>query len=276
MAKLATTFKTLSGIARAKSPLTDEEIRRAAPSIFADGAHRSRSTRYTHIPTSEVLAGLRKEGFMPFMVCQAGVRDETRADFTKHMMRLRHAGQIDGEEANEIILINSHDGSSSYQMLAGCYRFVCQNGLIVGNTVEDLRVQHKGDVVGRVVEGAYRILERFEEVDGSKDAMKALRLRPQEQEIFARSALVARYDGAAAPISAAQALRHRRPEDADGSVWSTFNTLQENLIRGGLIGRNSRDRRTSTRPVQGIDQSVHLNRALWMLAEEMKKLKEAA
>ena len=25
-------------------------------------------------------------------------------------------------EANEIILINSHDGASSYQMLAGCFR----------------------------------------------------------------------------------------------------------------------------------------------------------
>jgi hypothetical protein len=28
-----------------------------------------------------------------------------------------------------------------------------------------------------------------------------------------------------------------------------------------------------TRPVQGIDRGVSLNRALWMLAEEMRKLK---
>jgi hypothetical protein len=34
------------------------------------------------------------------------------------MIRLRHASQINGAEANEIILLNSHDGTSSYQMLA--------------------------------------------------------------------------------------------------------------------------------------------------------------
>ena len=34
-----------------------------------------------------------------------------------------HAGQVTARpEANEIILINSHDGGSSYQMLAGVFR----------------------------------------------------------------------------------------------------------------------------------------------------------
>ena len=49
-------------------------------------------------------------------------RREDRRDFTKHMIRLRHASQINGAEANEIILLNSHDGTSSYQMLAGQFR----------------------------------------------------------------------------------------------------------------------------------------------------------
>ena len=39
------------------------------------------------------------------------------------MIRVRHAGQLQTRpEANEIILINSHDGASSYQMLAGMFR----------------------------------------------------------------------------------------------------------------------------------------------------------
>jgi hypothetical protein len=42
------------------------------------------------------------------------------------MIRLRHANNIMDKEANEIILLNSHDGSSSYQMMAGMFRFVCQ------------------------------------------------------------------------------------------------------------------------------------------------------
>jgi hypothetical protein len=41
---------------------------------------------------------------------------------------MRHAGQVQTRpEANEIILINSHDGASSYQMLAGMFR-LCPAG----------------------------------------------------------------------------------------------------------------------------------------------------
>jgi hypothetical protein len=32
-------------------------------------------------------------------------------------MRLRHANQINGSEANEFILFNSHDGTSAYKVL---------------------------------------------------------------------------------------------------------------------------------------------------------------
>lgn len=61
----------------------------------------------------------------------------------KHMVRLRHGRQGSVlPEANEIILINSHDGASSYQMLAGVFRFVCCNGLVVGQITNDIRIPH--------------------------------------------------------------------------------------------------------------------------------------
>jgi len=274
--QLATRFKKLSGFAKANAPLTDDEIRRAAPSIFAANPHGSRSERYTLIPTIDVLTALRKEGFQPFMVVQAGVRNEDRLDFTKHMIRLRHESRINGAEANEVILVNSHDGSSSYQMLGGVYRFVCHNGLICGDTVEDLRVKHRGDVVGQVIEGAYTILKDFDRVDASKGDMKALELKPGEQTAFARAALAMRYEeGKEVPVTEDQVLRLHRREDDAGNLWTTLNVVQENLVRGGLRGRNAKGRRVTTRPVQGIDQNVQLNRGLWVLAEEMRKLKAA-
>ena len=80
-----------------------------------------------YIPTIDVLRGLRKEGFEPFMVAQGQSRVEGKAEFTKHLIRMRHVRDESGHvsakpEANEIILINSHDGASSYQMLAGVFR----------------------------------------------------------------------------------------------------------------------------------------------------------
>jgi hypothetical protein len=49
--------------------------------------------------------------------------------------------------------------------------------------------------------------------------------------------------------------------------------VQENALRGGQAGRSALGRRLHTRPVASIDRSVSLNRALWVLAEEMRKLK---
>jgi hypothetical protein len=273
MSRLATTFSNAGSFVRADRPLSDEQIRRAVPSIFADTAHESRSSRYTYIPTSQVLQGLRKEGFEPFMACQTRVKLQDRADFTKHMMRLRHASQITGAEANEIILVNSHDGSSSYQMLAGVFRFVCHNGLVCGDEVEDLRVPHRGNVVDQVIEGAYRILDDFEQIEASKEGMKRLDLMPGEQTAFARAALAIRFDTETPPVTEDQVLAYHRYEDVGTDLWSVFNRTQENLVRGGLRTRTANGRRTRTRAVQGIDQSVKLNRGLWVLAEEMRKLK---
>ncbi|WP_313054505.1 DUF932 domain-containing protein [Pseudomonas lopnurensis] len=273
--QLASRFAPCSPILRADRPLSDDQIRAVAPSIFAEAAHESRSERYSYIPTAAMLAELRGEGFEPFMVCQTRVRHEDRREFTKHMIRLRHASQINGAEANEVILLNSHDGTSSYQMLGGMFRFVCSNGLVCGDTVADVRIHHKGNVAGQVIEGAYEVLKGFEQVQEARDSMRIITLDAREQDVLARSALALKYDAPdrVTPITEAQVLAPRRFDDRGSDLWSTFNRIQENLIKGGLNGRNAQGRRQRTRAVQGIDQNVRLNRALWMLADGMRQLK---
>lgn len=274
--RLASRFASHSPSLRSSSPLTDDQIRAVAPSIFAADKHVSRSERYTYIPTGEVLTALRKEGFEPFMVCQTRVRQDDRRDFTKHMVRMRHATQVNDAEANEIVLLNSHDGTSSYQLISGLYRYVCQNGLVFGDTFSDVRVHHKGQIVDRVIKGAYEVLDGFDLVREHRDGMRAVTLDAEEQTVFARAALALKYEPdpvKPAPITEAQVLEVRRRDDVRSDLWSTFNRVQESLVNGGLPGRSATGRRMRTRPVQGIDQNVKLNRALWMLAEEMRRLK---
>lgn len=273
--KLASKFGSNQSSLRSNVALTDGQIMQIAPSIFATEKHGSRSERYTYIPTIEILQGLRKEGFSPFMVCQSRARDESKREHTKHMVRLRHAGQIDGQEANEIILLNSHDGTSAYQMLAGVLRFVCSNGLVCGEVLSDIRVRHSGNVVDNVIEGACRVMEDFELVDAQKDGMKALTLNAGEQAAFARAALALRYDPQAgsAPVTEQQVLQAKRMEDRGDDLWRTFNRVQEHMLAGGLRGRTANGHALTTRQVTAIDQSIKLNRGLWVLAEEMRKLK---
>lgn len=259
---------------RSDSPLSDDAIRAVAPSIFALEAHEDRSQRYAHIPTIKVVNGLRENGFEPFAVAQTRVRDEGRREYTKHMVRLRHRNAIVAPEANEIIVLNSHDGTSGYQMLGGMIRFVCLNRMVIGDGIEEVRIRHSGNVVDNVIEGAHTILDQFEQVEENREEMKALTMNPREQQIFANAAMALRYDEPEkAPIAARQLLRTRRADDTRENLWNTFNVVQENLVRGGLPGTSASGRRTRTRAVTGVTQDVKLNRALWVLAEGMRELK---
>ncbi len=120
--RLASRFGYAANQIRRDRPLTHEELIRHVPSIFGEDRHTSRSERYAYIPTITVLENLQREGFQPFFACQTRVRDPGRRGYTKHMLRLRRAGEINGEHVPEIILLNSHDGTSSYQMLPGYFR----------------------------------------------------------------------------------------------------------------------------------------------------------
>ena len=276
--RLSSNFRN-PNMLRSHEALTDDQIRTIAPSIYAQEAHDSRSERYAYIPTIDVLNGLRKEGFQPFMVCQTRVRNLEKREHTKHMIRLRHANTIMDKEANEIILLNSHDGTSSYQMMGGVFRFVCANGLVCGDSFADQKVRHSGkrDIVHEVIEGAYQVLNQFGQVAEQRDGMKSLILQPYEQTALAEAALSYRYDekDGPAPVTATQLLMPHRREDRADDLWTTFNRVQENVIKGGLSGRNKQGRRTTTRAVNGIDQDVKLNRALWVLAEALRNQQAA-
>jgi hypothetical protein len=188
---------------------------------------------------------------------------------------MRHANEIGGSEANEVILLNSHDGTSAYQMLAGVFRFVCSNGMVCGETLNDIRVRHSGNIIANVVDGACSVLADFNLIDEQVDQMKSLSLSAAEQTAFARAALALRYDTveASTPVTEAQLLQMKRRNDVSNDLWTTFNRVQENMLGGGLRARTARGGATVTRPVTAIDQTVKLNRGLWVLAEEMRRLK---
>ena len=233
-----------------REPLTDEILKAYAPSIFAEDKHSSRSERYAYIPTIHVLHGLRNEGFLPFYVAQSRTRHEDRREFTKHLIRFRHVNHLNtltvGTEFPEISLLNSHDGTSSYQMDAGIYRLVCSNGLIVdAGDVQSIKVPHKGDVRDQVIEAAYEIVDSFPVVQSKMIGMKETKLLPAVQEALAESAIRLRYDDPAkpAPITPAQVLTPRRSADIGNDAWSVFNRTQEHLVRGGLSGTAAQGRR---------------------------------
>lgn len=265
-------------------PLQLEQIAQACPAVLATDKHRSRSERYTYVSTMDVMQALDGEGFKPFSIMQGGSRDEEKRGFTKHLIRFRSetaARHVDGS-VYEVCMLGSHDGTTSTQLYGGFFRFACKNGTIFFNgEATCVKVPHVGDIIPEVIEGAYTVVERGHTAVEHVNNFKQITLNRDERRAFAASVLPLRFGEETAPVAPEALLVPHRSEDQAPDLWTTFNVVQENIIRGGLGYSTQRpaDGRwvhRSTRAVRSVDGNVNLNRGLWVLAEEMAKIKSAA
>ncbi len=262
------------------TPLDDVALNRLAPSIFATSQHAGCSDQYQFLPTIEVVNLMRQEGWSPVHASEQSVRDEAREGYQRHTIRFRHQGLTHafdniGDSVPEILITNSHDRSAAYQVHAALFRLVCLNGLVVGDgTFNHVSIVHKNFDPKDVIEASYTVIDEVPQIAAQVDAMQTTHLTREEQEVFAEAAIGLRWDEKAhKPIPAADLLQHRRSRDAETDLWSTYNRIQENLLRGGLRGRNAAGRRSRTRAIKGVHEDLRLNKALWSLAEKMKELK---
>lgn len=123
-----------------------------------------------------------------------------------------------------------------------------------------------------MIEGAYEVLSVFERVEEKRDAMQSVQLPSPAQHALAKAALTYRFGEECQPVTESQILAPRRWQDESDDLWTTYQRIQENLLKGGLRGRTAQGKRTHTRAVNGIDGDVKLNRALWVMAENMMDL----
>lgn len=257
-----------------------DHIRRVAPSVFATAPHEGVSDKYRFIPTIEMLNTLTKQGWEVVQAGEHRVRLASKKGFQKHMLRLRNPSLPKvGDSEIDLVVMNSHDRTSAYRFLGGLFRGVCANGLVAGeNLFAPISIKHVGYTAGNVIEASYRLIDSIPQISASVDSMRSVALTDQERLAFASAAIVTRYGEAepdkVIPITAAKLLERRRHEDSSKDLWTTFNVVQENLIKGGQKDWNvPRGQRRRTRGVESLTENSKLNQALWTLAEKMKELK---
>lgn len=273
------------GTARA---LTEDEIRNLAPSVFATVAHASRSDKFRPIPTIEVVRGLQKEGFSVVGASQSVARLADRKLFTKHLLRIRKLDETvtfkTGEVIPEMLLKNANDGTAAYDLMAGLFRIACLNSLVsLVSTMSSCKVRHSGDVSHKVIEGTFSVIDESRKALAAPEAWSTIQLSGEEQTIFANASHQIRFgeqiegEAPVSAIAAEQLLTPRRWEDRSNDLWTTFNRVQENALKGGLSGRRVDERgtlrRSTTRAIKGVDQNVNLNKALFTLANAMAELR---
>lgn len=255
--------------------ISDAGLHRVAPAIFADQPDFEVSDRYAFVPTIDVVNALRDSGWYPSEVRAQTVRSR-RAEYAKHQIRFRQPGcdQITevGDQAFEIVLTNSHDRTSGFALDAGIFRKVCSNGLVVKDKeLGSVSVRHVGEAPQLVVQHVEGLIS--DQIPRLEDAIarwSTIQLDEGQQLILANKAAELRWgEPESAPIRAFQLLRARRYADHDNDLWSVFNRVQENVIRGGQRGRASTGRRMSVRAIGNIDVDRRINQGLWEAASEL-------
>jgi hypothetical protein len=250
--------------------MTETTLRSLVPAAFAEGHHMT--PRYAQIETAKVIGRLADAGYYPVQAAQDRPRSRDLLTVT-HRIVLRHeehiGDRIQVPEVPQIMLVNSHNGRTKLRLYAGFYRFVCANGLVVGNDMFRHEVSHCGDALVEALSFAEEMTDQLGQMRRVIDRWSKIELTAGQAFAFARRAAELRFGTSAQSYDAQRLLEARRTEDEGRTLWRVFNTVQENTVKGGLEGANANGRRVRSRELNAIQPNIAYNSALWNAAEEL-------
>jgi len=262
----------VSNVYSAKSGTTAptvEQLRVVVPSIYATSPADNVSERYGFVSTSRIIDIMQEDGYQ-VVHARGGVRNCSR-EFGVHEVRLRRADEKVKlhETFPEIVLINSHNGTSSTILHMGLFRQICSNGLVVGDSFQtSFRVPHLGDPRENVISAAHFLMSSAPRLNETIHNWRERKLSASEINEFGRRAGELR-KLTGKTILGNDLTRVHRDEDATDSLWNVFNRTQENLVRGGVpIISEKTGRVRKSRGLRAVKPLLAINRGLWDLAEE--------
>ena len=262
--------------------LSEDDILARAPAVFAEDKAERLTDRYASLMTADLLPVLRDYGYHHVQAAQKRAR-KGKPEHTSHLLAFSRGSDIGtvNDVRSEVLLYNSHDGTTGVKLMAGAYRFVCSNGIVRGEgTSVSIRHTHKAmqdfeDMLRRIVEGVPATMDTIE-------AMRQRQMSRDEAHAFARQAVELRWDilqGAyvaddttkgtyADTTTIRQALAHQRAEDNCSDAWTVFNRVQENVLRGNVFVKSLTDkglRERKARPIASIQEHVRVNQQMFDL-----------
>jgi hypothetical protein len=247
--------------------VSPERLRQLTPAVYASAPHGKMSPRYTFVPTAQVVETMSRAGFCVVEARQSQTRTREPA-YAAHALRFRKRKTeiLLDEVIPEILVLNSHDGSTSYHVRIALYRALCTNGLIVGDRLFPVwKVPHRGTVAAEVLNAAMALNSRFGKLGETIEVMRHTVLDARRRLAFAADALSLRYPEEPAGVAVApkDLLEPKRREDEGCDVWRTLNVVQEHLLRGGVTRRTPTNRIVKTRGIRAVREDVRLNVGLW-------------
>ena len=199
-------------------PLSNEQLRAQAPSIFSETPIEGVSDKYAFVATYSVLDTFRQAGYYPIMAGESRVRNHENKGYQKHIIQFRSLEHLLRPNANEeyadIVLTNSHNRTSSFSVDLAVFRLVCANMLVVpSHTFSHHSIIHAGFNFEKVHTAIDEVTSHMPRIQGEIETFKAIELSMAEQNSFAKAALDIRFDKEIHQVDFKEILQIQREAD---------------------------------------------------------------
>lgn len=256
-----------------------ETLRKKIPSIFAKAPHPKASNRYSFVDSEEVIDTLLDNGFGIVRANGVNVRKVENMEHCRHViafrphnyneLRIDDPRKVGTPMFPEIILCNSSDCKSMIELNMGMYTLVCSNGLVTGRAFGGFRAKHTNidmDAFKKYLEGFYTMTENLVE---TVKRWKEVNLSDNERMDLAILGAEIRWGSEkSVNIPPANLLAYHRNADAGTDLWTTFNVIQENLMKGGFA---TNGKHKTARKIESAIKEWEVNQELWDAAEGFVK-----
>lgn len=213
-----------------------------------------------------------------------------RSGFQKHLVRLENPEfsnikglSNDNNSRPQLVLLNSHDGSSALNLFWGVIRMACLNGIISGNAISSFRLIHSKSITEKLPDAIEYMLNNFNKFTAQIETLQSLKFTESGVNELIKTVYDARLSGVGKVLAVDYSLNSiRRHEDSSLDAYTVFNRIQETLMRGGIQYRAERNRLdergnviqtyivdTKTRKLSSITQQVKLNQLVYDKALEL-------
>lgn len=265
--------------------LSLDDIRQRAPAVFAEDKAARLTSRYAALKTSDLLPVLADYGYQPVQAAQKRARKGDPAH-TAHLLAFARPHDIEGSNGlrSELLAYNSHDGTTGVKLMAGCYRFVCSNGIVHGDG-HSVSIRHSHKAMQDFERMLRQIVDGIPDMMNTIEALRNRRMDNEEAYAFAKQAVELRWDyvdNVYAPVNAGtyatvktmrEALSAKRAEDNFADAWTVFNRVQENVLRGNVFinsvtkddNGDMRTKERKARPLASISEHVRTNQKMFDL-----------
>jgi hypothetical protein len=198
------------------------------------------SDKYQMINTEDVLHRLSNIGFELEGIQVAGVRKESNRDKQKHLATMKYKDMETPEGVPTIVIQNSHNRSSGFNIHTGFIRFACMNGLIAGSNIESLKVKHTNQewdyLFGNFI---YQYMDNVQKMQEEHRRLASKVWNSVKLRYFLEEASKIRYN-----IEDVMDINElnlvRRIEDRGNDGYKIYNRVQEALTQGLFTRRTKR------------------------------------